>query len=470
MGAAISDWRLANSVSRLGQLGVVSGTALDLVLARRLQLGDIGGHIRDAFDHFPFKEVADRVWKQYFVEGGKAVSSAFKSKPVPNNNPSEHLTELTLLANFVEVYLAKRGHNNPVGINFLEKIQLPNLISVYGAMLAGVDYVLMGAGIPRYMPAILDNFAQYLPYEVPINVQGAHDGETFKISFDPANYKVPGKEALHRPIFLAIISSTTLAISLAKKTTPPVDGFVIEGPTAGGHNAPPRGPLHVDENDEPIYGPKDVPDLVEIGKLGLPFWLAGSYGRPGGLREALELGATGIQVGTAFAFCEESGMREDLKEKVLTLSREGKIRVKTDHRASPTGFPFKVVQLEGTMADPNVIAHRDRICDLGYLRTQYRGEDGNVKFRCPSEPVHHYLRNGGAEEDTVGRLCVCNGLMATIGLGQNRKGYEEAPLVTAGDEAANVYKWLDEGQTSYSAESVINKLVEGCEGVLRACG
>ena len=33
MGAAVSDWRLANAVSSHGQLGVVSGTALDAILA-----------------------------------------------------------------------------------------------------------------------------------------------------------------------------------------------------------------------------------------------------------------------------------------------------------------------------------------------------------------------------------------------------------------------------------------------------
>ena len=40
MGVATSGWRLARAVSQLGQLGVVSGTLLAVVLARRLQEGD----------------------------------------------------------------------------------------------------------------------------------------------------------------------------------------------------------------------------------------------------------------------------------------------------------------------------------------------------------------------------------------------------------------------------------------------
>ncbi|HEY6553858.1 MAG TPA: nitronate monooxygenase, partial [Vicinamibacteria bacterium] len=39
MGVAVSSFGLARAVSREGQLGVVSGTALDVVLARRLQSG-----------------------------------------------------------------------------------------------------------------------------------------------------------------------------------------------------------------------------------------------------------------------------------------------------------------------------------------------------------------------------------------------------------------------------------------------
>ena len=48
MGVAISDWRLARAVSLRGQLGVVSGTAIETVVVRRLQDGDIGGHMRRA--------------------------------------------------------------------------------------------------------------------------------------------------------------------------------------------------------------------------------------------------------------------------------------------------------------------------------------------------------------------------------------------------------------------------------------
>ena len=71
MGVATSGWRLARAVSQLGQLGVVSGTLLAVVLARRLQEGDPNGLMRHALAHLPFPQVAERVIDTYYVEGGK---------------------------------------------------------------------------------------------------------------------------------------------------------------------------------------------------------------------------------------------------------------------------------------------------------------------------------------------------------------------------------------------------------------
>ena len=168
MGVAVSGWTLARTVARLGQLGVVSGTALAVVLARYLQLGDPQGELRHALQQFPIPGVAARVLAQYFVPGGKAPATPFKPITMPTLRPNPALVELTVVANFVEVFLAKRGHGGLVGINFLEKIQLPTLPSLYGAMLANVDYVLMGAGIPRSIPGALDQLALGQPADLRI--------------------------------------------------------------------------------------------------------------------------------------------------------------------------------------------------------------------------------------------------------------------------------------------------------------
>lgn len=459
MGIAVSSWQLASTVAQRGQLGVVSGTGMDLVLTRRLQLGDLDGQIRLALKHFPIKEMAERVLARYFVDGGKAPNKPFKSKPVPTIKEPHALTELTVVANFVEVFLAKLGHDGLVGINLLEKIQLPTLPSLFGAMLAGVDYVLMGAGIPRAIPAALDHLAALESTELKLDVTGAKAGEDFSVHFEPAKYCAPGTTGLARPKFLAIVSSTTLAMTLARKSSGKVDGFVVEGKTAGGHNAPPRGAMVIDEAGEPVYGPRDEPDLAAIHELGLPFWLAGSYGKPGMLEEALATGAQGIQVGTAFAFCEESGIEPEIKARTIQQSIDHKAKVFTDPLASPTGFPFKVVQQDHTLADSGVYHDRERICDLGYLRELYRKDDGTVGYRCPGEPVEDYVAKGGDAKATEGRMCVCNGLLSTIGLGQIRKGVHEPILITAGDDVKDIAQFLKPGHMTYSANDVLDALL-----------
>lgn len=460
MGVGVSGWRLAQAVSKLGQLGVVSGTALDQVLARRLQDGDPGGHMQRALRQFPVPEMAQRVLDRYYIPGGKAESTPYLMAPVFSQDPPRELVELTIIANFVEVFLAREGHTNPVGINYLEKIQLPLLPSVYGAMLAGVEYVLMGAGIPLKVPGVLDKLAQHQSSSYDLNVTGATADDDFSMHFDPQEFVAGYPGPLVRPRFLAIIASNVLATTLARKANGKVDGFVVESPTAGGHNAPPRGKPILSESGEPVYGERDQVDFAKLRELGLPFWLAGGYGRPGKLQEALSLGATGIQVGTAFAYCEESGLRSDYKQALLQKAVAGGARIFTDPLASPTGFPFKVAQLKGTLSEADVYAARPRICDLGFLREAYRTEDGRIGFRCPGEPATVYVSKGGPLEKTVGRKCLCNALVANIGHPQRRNGNRiEAGLVTSGDDLTLIPEFLAGGRTSYSAEEVVKKLM-----------
>ncbi len=460
MGIDISNWRLARAVSKMGHLGVVSGTALSVILLRRLQLGDLDGHMRRALAHFPVERITKRLLDTYYIPGGKPADQPFKLSQVLGVQLPKDLEELTVAANFVEVFLAKEGHSGLVGVNNLEKVQFPTLPSLYGAMLAGVDYVLMGAGVPRAIPGILDKLAGGEAVELKIDLVGAVEGEDAVSRFDPREYMGENPPALKRPLFLAIVSSATLATALARKSSGKVDGFVVELATAGGHNAPPRGAYEMNERGEPIYGPRDNPDLEKIKDLGLPFWMAGSFAEPEKLAEALQAGAVGIQVGTAFAFCDESGMDPELKRRAIDKACDSAVEVFTDPKASPTGFPFKVLQLEGTLSEASVYEARSRLCDLGGLRAAYRREDSSIGYRCPAEPEADYVRKGGNPADTADRKCLCNGLLATAGLGQTHaNGDIEPPIMTAGDDVAHVARFLEPGKRSYSAADVLRYLL-----------
>jgi nitronate monooxygenase len=460
MGAGVSNWRLARAVARAGQMGVVSGTAIDLIMARRLQEGDPGGHMRRALDRFPDPEIAGRVCDRYFIPGGKQPDKPYKSIPRYCIKPKESLLELTMVANFAEVWLAKEGHNGLVGINLLEKIQLPNMASLYGAMLAGVDFVLMGAGIPREIPGVIDRLARHEEASLRIHVADAPKDECFQMRFEPQKLIPRELPPLKRPEFLAIVSSVTLALTLMKKSNGKVDGFIVEGASAGGHNAPPRGPLQLQENGEPSYGPKDVVDLSRIKDMGLPFWVAGSCADPVTLRKMKAEGAQGVQAGTLFAFCEESGLAEDIKRVVCQKAVRGEARIFTDPFASPTRFPFKIVRLEGSVSEKETYEERPRMCDLGYLQEIYRRGDGTLGHRCAAEPVAEYLKKGGDSEETEGRKCLCNALLANIGLPQlRRSGYSEKPLVTSGDDVNEIARFLENGKTSYNAREVVQYLL-----------
>lgn len=457
MGVGLSNWVLAKAVSERGQLGVVSGTALDTVIVRRLQNGDLGGSIRKALAHFPSQEIAVRILNRYFREQPRELDENYLLVPKPSLTPSAEATDLVVASNFVEVWLAKEGHDGLIGINFLEKIQMATPAAILGAMLANVDYILMGAGIPREIPKLIRDFSDGNAGFIHVEVIGT---DPVKFGIDPK--KILGEQLpkLHPPKFLAIISSEILASYLAKDESTTPDGFVVEGYLAGGHNAPPRGKIMLDENREPIYGDRDQPNLVKMTNLGIPYWLAGGYGTPAKLREAQEIGAVGIQVGTLFALCNQSGLAEPLRKQLLDEIRMNQLKIATNAAASPTGFPIKIAHLSGSLTDHQLATERSALCDLGYLRTPFLNRNGRIDYRCPGEPVEMFLKKGGREEETHGRHCLCNALTSNVGLGQHRRsGYQELPLITLGSDIQGAKIMLEKYPDGWSALNIIEWLL-----------
>ena len=453
MGVAVSDWKLAFAVASEGQLGVVSGTALDAVMARRLQNGDSDGAMRRALAAFPYPEIVEELLKTYYLPAGR---NGRPYRPIPKTTVTrdpkhEHLS---VAANFAEVWLAKQS-GGLVGINFLTKLQMATPAAMYGAMLAGVDAVLMGAGIPREIPALIDAFAAGLPGSVSVDAKLAAGRDTPTVTFD-SQLTFGVAPTLHRPAFLAIVTAEALAGYLAKQETTRPDGFVVEHWRAGGHNAPPRRM----QDTESGFGPLDEVNLEKMAAVGLPFWLAGGRATPTTYRDALAHGAKGVQIGSLFAMSSDSGLRADLRQQMLDLARQNALHVRTDHRASPTGFPFKVVDAPGTIGERATYEARPRLCDLSYLRTPVLREDGRTQYVCASEPEHKYIDKGQDPADLVDRLCLCNGLMAAIGLGQERAdGYVEAPLLTLGASPGEVAEMLQRFPEGWSAKDLIRTLL-----------
>ena len=109
MGVGVSGWRLARAVSEEGQLGVVSGTALELLLTRQLQLGDPTGDLRRAMAAFPDPQISKRVLDRYFIEGGKDPDASFRTAAMVSHEPSRVTQELLIVSSFVAIYLAREA-------------------------------------------------------------------------------------------------------------------------------------------------------------------------------------------------------------------------------------------------------------------------------------------------------------------------------------------------------------------------
>jgi NAD(P)H-dependent flavin oxidoreductase YrpB (nitropropane dioxygenase family) len=458
MGVGVSSWRLARRVAELGEFGVVSGTGIDTVVARELQQGDPNGRLRVLAD-YPDRETVDWLTATFYVEGGIAEGTPYRLLPIHRFNPTNRSQRVLSAATFSEVALAKEGHDGLVGINLLAKLKRYTLPCLYGAMLAGVDGVMMGAGIPAEEAEELQKLAAGQPARLRLEVDAALAPDAkgpFYYALDPADL-VPEPQPLACPAFYPVISSDLLAAILLKKLPAgSVAGWIVEGPTAGGHNAPPRN-KGADAEGNPVYDARDAADLSRIAALGLPFWLAGGYGTPERVAEALAAGAAGVQVGSLFSLADESGYPAAEKEALIGGLHRGDLSVRTDGRVSGTGFPFKVVEMEGTLGLRENLAGRTRICDLGYLQQAYVDAKGRVQGRCPAEPVADYLRKGGKEEDTERRACLCNGLMANIGLAQTQKWGREERLFTAGDDLVNL-PLGSAARPRYSAEEVVRYL------------
>ena len=410
MGMQISSWQLASAVARSGQLGVVSGTALDLALARHLQDGDLDGHYRRALAHFPDQAMVERVVTRYYVPGGRAATTPYRPVPRLVIHAQAPSVELSVLAAFTEVWLAKDGHDGPIGVNLLEKIQMAIPTVTFGAMLAGVDAVLVGAGVPGSCPACS---TAWLPSRGGVRRRRPrrrrrHRGGRPR-SRGAARRGASGLEA-RLPRHRVLPRAGDLPGARRGDPARRVRGRGISRRraqrAASATGARRRG-------ERPLRPARRAGRREDRGP-GLPFWLAGAYGTPEGLarpggRRPRHPG------GTVFALAEESGLRDDLRRAVRASLGAYDVTVRTSALASPTGFPFKVVDLPGTITDPVEYAARSRQCDLGFLRAPYAKEDGSVGYRS-GRVERTYAIKGGAVEDTDGRVCLCNGLTATAGM------------------------------------------------------
>ncbi len=434
MGIHVSSAHLANRASRLGALGVVSGAALRHVIIEDIRAGDAESIA--VARTFPVRRYVDELLA--FAPGGARHTHAVPID-TPDSERGRLPKRLSVMAAYVEVLRARRGHRGKIGINVMWKCTLTALPTIYGAMLAGVDALLCGAGVPMELPDIVRRMraGEDLEY-LPLTGTGTH--VRLKISEDGT---APLLSSMPVPRMIPILSnyafSKRIVDNWAKEHATRPFAFVLEHHEAGGHNAPPRNKSEFTEQD-------DIDRYFDkVKALGVPIYVAGAFAEGGSGRDLeswIARGAYGIQVGSRFALCSDSGMRADLRERIIAANAQATLHVTTSPAMSPTGYPLKVVPLPGTVSDPATYAVRERICNRLYLAQSHfeTGADGAVieTYVCPAMPQEQYVRLGGDATDTAGRVCLCNGLLSTAGYYSDI----EAPLLTLGASGERVTETL----------------------------
>jgi nitronate monooxygenase len=148
-------------------------------------------------------------------------------------------------------------------------------------------------------------------------------------------------------------------------------------------------------------------------------------------------------------------MREDLKRNLRSEIAAGNIEVRCSPDVSPSGYPFMLGQEKGTLSDKEIYEKRNMnrpACKHGYLVQDYWKSDGSIGFRCSAEPVEIYKRKGGKEEDTKGKVCLCEGLIATVA---GHAGGDPA-IITLGKDLSSVKEIMRNKEDGmYSAEEAV---------------
>lgn len=150
----------------------------------------------------------------------------------------------------------------------------------------------LGAPRPEYQP--------YVPASFEDQARVLLDAEVPVFSFI---FGIPPREMLDecRRKRIATIGTATTPDEAAALDEAGVDAIVASGFEAGGH----RGSFLRPAEDSLTGTMSLVPQVVDL--VGVPVIAAGGIGNARGVNAALALGAEGVQMGTVFLTCEESG-------------------------------------------------------------------------------------------------------------------------------------------------------------------
>lgn len=282
---------------------------------------------------------------------------------------------------YEEVSLAKAA-GGFAGINIMVALQRDYEASVRGAIDAGADAIISGAGLPLALPSIQN----------------------------------PGDTALV-PIVSSARALDIICRRWERQSQRP-DAVVLEGPLAGGHLG-----FRMDQVDLPENTLETLlPAVKDYARAhgDFPVIVAGGIYSHEDIARFLALGADGVQMGTRFLTTEESSATAAYKQAVVDATPDDILVA--DDPGSPCGLPFRVLT-KSPMYVSAMARSRPPKCDKGYVLL--KDAKGNFT-KCP------------AKESNEHHFCICNSLLSSAGYNPE----DEKPIYTVGANAWRVDRIL----------------------------
>ncbi len=238
-----------------------------------------------------------------------------------------------------EIKKARQKTKGILGINLMVALSdYPEMVKA--AADEGIDIIFSGAGLPLGLPGLID---------------------------------LKGKTRL-----VPIVSSARAARIICKKWLEDFgylpDGFVVEGPLAGGHLGFKADELDIPENRLEKLVPQllqEVQAFVPIAERPIPVIAAGGIYSGADIYKFLRLGASGVQIATRFVATEECDAAPAFKEAYINAQKGDAVIIK-----SPVGMPGRAINnafLDDVRAGKKkpfrCYCHCVKTCD--YTQSQY---------------------------------------------------------------------------------------------------
>ncbi|MGW9527234.1 NAD(P)H-dependent flavin oxidoreductase [Paenibacillus terrae] len=160
--------------------------------------------------------------------------------------------------------------------------------------------------LPKYSESFEDQIQVVLEERVPV----------FSFTFGLPSHNVI-QSLKHRGTF--VIGTATTVDEAIQLELSGIDAIVAQGSEAGGH----RGTFLKNASDSLIGLIALVPQIVD--HVSIPVIASGGIMDGRGLVASLTLGATAVQMGTAFLACTESGAYPTYKQKILSANEDATV-------------------------------------------------------------------------------------------------------------------------------------------------